>query len=365
MTPPVSRPRRPADPGALCGLALAMQALAGCPGEPGEPPEPPALPFLEEPGDDAESAVDRVYAPATGPEPLSAPPPSVLPAAVPDDAWAEGPPVPARRIVYRVELQVPVGLGTPPPSVPTPLAELRVDVADDRLRARFVGPGWPVPPGSEVRLRRDRPGVYLFDGEGGRPLRPTELADWFQGGTRRGYRPFVRLRRAGDQPLDGPGELVCAFLAELGAQRSRDPLVQRCGRHGAPSRFRLGTWAAVRTADVPLDLPRADLRADEVDPPRGIPDLRHAAILPPTALRGLRGRGFQPDGDTLRIRNRGRSRFVATVDGAPVLWVDAGEESTVSGLDPGVHLVGGLRPLGNLAMPARELRVPTTLTVRR
>lgn len=358
-------------------LLTVLPWTLGCPSSGAAPDEPgsraatsrssdrdPAPARDPAPEPDVASVVDRVYAPTPGPEPLSAPPPRVLPAVIPDTAWAAGPPVPARRLVYRIELEVPIGLGAPPRSVPPPLAELRVDVADERLRARFEGTGWPVPPGSEVRLRRDRPGVYLFDGRGGRPLLPSELAEWFQGGPRRGFHPFVQLHRAGEQPLDGPGELVCAFLAELSAQ-PREPLVRRCGQHGAPSRFRVGPWIALRTADVPLDLPRALLRADSVGAVDPIPELRSARLLPASALAGLQGRGFQPEGDTLKVRNRGSSRVIATVDGAAIAWVDAGEEMVVSGVDPGVHLIGGIRPLGNLALPARELRVPTTLTLRR
>lgn len=310
------------------------------------------------------SPLDRVYAPVVGP----APPPErvfeVLPASRPDDEWAAGPPVEARRLVYRVELHVPAGLGHPPPEVPTPLAELRLDVANERLRGEFAGTGWPLPPGSQVRLRADRGGVYVFDGDGGRPLRPGRLAEWFQGAPPRGFTPVIRLGRAGEQPLDGPGALVCAFLAEL-ADEPREPTVRRCGRAGAPTRFRIGPWSALRTADVPVSLARSALRADHVDPPDGIPDLRAGLLLPRSARAALPGRGFRPGPGTLRLSNQGSSRLIATVDGAAVAWVDPGEELVVDGFDSGLHLLGGIRPLGNLAIPGRDLTLPGSLTLRR
>jgi len=385
--------------GRLDGRWLLLALVACTPGEGGtdqaggaaaaSTPRPPPVPRMEEdPPDDlvplpsgedgADGAdpstedapdgdphpLDRVYAPVVGP----APPPErvyeVLTASRPDDEWASGPPVEARRVVYRIELQIPGGLGHPPPEVAVLLAELRIDVADERLRAVFAGSGWPLPPGAQVRLRSDRGGVYLFDGQGGRPLQPGRLAAWFQGAPPGAFTPFIRLGRAGEQPLDGPGALVCAFLAEL-ADEPREPTVRRCGRAGAPTRFRIGPWTALRTADVPVSLPRAQLRADHVDPPEDIPDVRTGTLLPPSARAALPGRGYRPGPGSLRLVNAGSSRLIATVDGAPIAWVDPDQEITVGGFEPGVHLVGGIRPLGNLAIPARDLTLPGDLTLRR
>ena len=147
-------------------------------------------PAADDPDEDSEGEAPEVEEPVT-PEQVYAP--ELAPSAEEEERWevheafvADGDydaptPEAARRVVYRVTLWVPRSLGVADDDVPSPTAELFVDVSQDRLRARFAG-SWPVPAGSEVRLRRDEPGVYVFDGEGGRSLGPGQLAQWFEGG---------------------------------------------------------------------------------------------------------------------------------------------------------------------------------------
>lgn len=227
---------------------------------PPDPSQPPSAIADRVPGQPRPAGQDTV-------------PPPIEPASHGDDDYANDEPVVARRYVYRVRMIVPAGLGDTSARVTVPAAELYIDVSHERLRARFVGNGWPVGAGSEVRLRRDRPGVYVFDGEGGRPLEPGQLSTWFEGGpvTRRGppLRVFATYGHPRRQPPpddeEDPGELVCALLAEL-ASESREPVIRRC-ELGAPHLWRLGFWHAERTASVRIELARSSLRADERNPP--------------------------------------------------------------------------------------------------
>jgi hypothetical protein len=328
------------------------------PSEAGEPP--PAISDTADPG--AHDVRD--------PEP-----PRIVPAATTDHEYANDEPVAARRFVYRVAMTVPAGLGTGGDHIALPSAELFIDVSEDRLRARFAGPGWPVPAGSEVRLRRDRPGVYVFDDEGGRPLEPALMAEWFEGGhvSRRGpplrvMPPYVPRRRASDpepEPEDIPGSLICAFLAEWSAE-DYDNVLRRCER-GAPFSFRIGFWRAEQTAGVPVDLPRSALRADEGGPPGRVPSDTSRAFLEPAALARLTPRGtvepVEPDAppEGLAVSNESPTRAIVTVDGILVGWVDAGARALFVGLTPGDHEVGAIRPLGGVVRPGRMMHVPGLL----
>ncbi len=279
----------------------------------------------------------------------------------------------ARRFVYRVRMIVPGGLGDPDDRIARPSPELFIDVSRDRLRARFAGSGWPVPAGSEVRLRRDRPGAYLFDPHGGRPLEPGALAEWFEGGevTRRGP-PLRVLASLGPRgaPLstdqDMPGELLCAFLAEWSGERW-DNVGRRCER-GAPALFRVGFWRAEQTAGVPVELPRSALRADEVGAPGYIPPQDSRALLEPAALGRIEPSGpvppeaarEDPPAEGLRVRNESATRAIVTVQGVAIGWLDAGATAYFVGLRPGMYEVGAIRPLGAVVQRGRPVPVPGT-----
>ncbi|NOY94487.1 MAG: hypothetical protein GXP55_25195 [Deltaproteobacteria bacterium] len=297
----------------------------------------------------------------------------VHPAFRADSAYTGSDPVPVHRLVYRVRLAVPRSLGVAPATFPLPTAELYVDVARERLRARFVGDGWPVPAGSEVRLRRDQPGVYVFDGEGGRPLGPGQLASWFEGGRLRrepSYR--VRAPSARDQPFHS--DLLCRFIAEWSRQPP-DVVMRRCGDDGAPPFFRVGMWRAERTADVSVQLPRSALRADEVGPPPAPASVHSRAYVSPQHLAALTPsrhgaahpplRPLDPPAEGLAVQNRGSARAIVTVQGVPVGWVDAGESALFVGLTPGVYAVGAMRPLGLQTAQRRNVAVPATIAVPR
>ena len=341
------------------GVELAAEVMEEL--EPPDPNEPPPPAIGEPPSPTVRARVrDR--------------PPPVLPAH-PDTESAATARVSARRYVYRVRMIVPAGLGDSSDRIARPSAELFVDVSHDRLRARFSGSGWPVGAGSEVRLRSDRHGVYLFDGEGGRPLEPRELAAWFEGGVvrRRGpplriYPAFGVLRRA---PVDEdvPGALVCALLAELAGEPREEALMRRCER-GAPHLFRFGFWRAEQTADVPVSLPRSALRADELDPPPPVLSEPGRAFLEPSGLRRLSPSRPPPadaapleDGEGLSVVNDSAARVVVTIEGIAAGWVDAGERMSFVGLRPGSYEVGAIRPLGAVVARGPNVTVPGTFRV--
>lgn len=299
-----------------------------------------------------------------------------LPAAGPDPEFDGDEPVVARRIVYRVRLGVPNIVGSPIVDLALPAAELYIDVSDTRLRARFVGTGWPVHAGAEVRLRGDSPGAYVIDGHGGRPLAPGELATWFEGGVPRpGPRPYVRRDTFAHsrEAVARPGDLICALVAEW-AGDERSSMAPRCN-HSAPVAFRVGFFRGERTADVPIELPRAALRADE----RGtLPEVVAAtsrAFLEPSALGRLRANirpgdevsrrdEGEPVAEGLVVENRSDGRMVVVVDGIAVGWVDAGSSGTFVGIAPGRHEVGAMRPRGAVIMRARIIEVPGRTVLR-
>ena len=308
---------------------------------------------------------------------LEAPPaPPIERAAAPDTAFASEETVAARRVVYRVRIGVPGILGEPIVDLAVPAAELYVDVSVDRLRARFVGPGWPLHEGAEVRLRGDSPGAYVFDGAGGRSLEPGALATWFEGGVPRpGPRAYVRRDTSADDaegPLPGP--LVCALVAEW-AGVSRGSMGPRCG-NAAPVWFRAGAYRAERTADVPLTLPRSALRADEAVPPAPAMPASSRSFLEPDALGRLRTdvrrgddreverRSERAPAEGLVLENRSDGRVVVVVDGVAVGFADALSEVRLVGLDDAVHEVGAMRPLGAVVMRPRLVEVPAHTVLR-
>lgn len=367
--------------GALAlALAAATSAGLGCARPESAPPPPPPLPEgaevteWEEPEEPepAPPAVSDELAPTLGGAPVR----RIERAPAPDTAFATDEPVAARRVVYRVRIGVPGILGEPFVDIAMPAAELYVDVSVDRLRARFVGPGWPLHEGAEVRLRGDSPGAYVFDGAGGRSLEPGALAAWFEGGDPRpGPRAYVR-RDTGvdddDEPLPGP--LVCALVAEW-AGVPRSSIGPRCG-NAAPVAFRAGAYRAERTADVPLTLPRSALRADEGGAPEPPTFATSRSFLEPDALARLRTDVRRGDDRTVEDRserapeaglvleNRSEGRVVVVVDGVAVGYADSLAEVRFLGLGEAVHEVGAMRPLGAVVMRPRLVRVPARTTLR-
>jgi hypothetical protein len=302
--------------------------------------------------------------------PLAANEVKIEPATLVDNEYAGNELVPVRRLVYRVTLFLPAGMRVHRPPVAGPAGELHVDVGDQRLRARFIGPGWPIDEGSEVRLRADVPGVYLFDGAGGRPLPPGQLASWFQGEEGLRARTDVRLRHDIGAANEGPGDLLCAFLAEW-SQTSREELLPRCAG-SLPPGFRFGMWSADLTAIVPLNLPRAHLRADAVDPPapvltttmRTLLELSDLERIAPTPVR------FPPDGASLdaavsgegiAVENHTPARLVIVVQGLPIGWIQPQTSGRFVGLASGYYRIAALRPSGLLVMPPVLTRVPVDL----
>ncbi len=362
-------------------VALLLLAAGGCDGC-----RSPAPHVRDEYQDDEQQA--EVTEEETAPDPLSPPPPAVAETAVPapeeaerppqivpapsiDQEWASDEVVHAHRYVYRVYMAVPAGLGEGTNRIARPAAELFVDVAPERLRARFAGAGWPVPAGSEVRLRRDRPGVYVFDAQGGRPLAPNEMASWFEGGpvTRRG--PLLRIlahigARAAPPPSDDgrpPGDLVCALLAEWSGEPREDGVMRRCER-GAPHVWRLGFWRADQTAGVPVELPRSALRADHLAPPAPVARQTSRSFLEPTALSRLVPASLtgSPTEDApaegLRITNSSATRVIVTLQGLAIGWIDSSADAHFVGLPRGTYELAAVRPLGATVQSPREVFVP-------
>lgn len=352
---------------ATCALTSATPACATNERQ-SRPSEPEPLPELPPP------STEDVLAEAL---PTIAPELSwrLAPAFADDPDYATSTPEPARRIVYRMSLVVPRSLGSGSPEVSGPTAELYVDVARDRLRARFGGSGWPIHAGSEVRLRRDEPGVYVLDGDGGRPLGPGQLSQWFEGGRPRSS-PSLRIATPPTNEQSGPGDLICRLIAEW-TNNPPDSLARRCGDGGSPPSFRVGLWRAERTADVGVELPRSQLRADHVDPPRPVAPATSRAYLPPAMMarldprRSTRNLELDPStrgeapGEGLLVENRGPTRTLVTVSGTPIGWVDAGETAHFVGLRPGAHDVGGLRPFGLQAARVRPVLVPGRVALPR
>lgn len=162
---------------------------------------------------------------------------------------------------------------------------------------------------------------------------------------------------------------MCALLAEL-TNQDWDGVVRRCAQR-APALFRLGPWRGERTADVPVELPRSAMRADEQSPPSPLTGAESRAFLEPVLLSTLEpGRpwtatpGSESPGEGLRVRNESPSRAVVLVHGVAVGWVDSGATGLFVGLRPGEHTVAAMRPLGSAAAAPRALNLPGELVLR-
>jgi hypothetical protein len=364
-------------------MCFALSALA-CSGDAAGATEAPRelLPPPPEPIPEASDWAARVGKPPwSGAQPEGAR--AEVRSAVASDATEDSAElVSARRLVYRVNLLMPQSLQDRNARVSAAAGELHIDASLQRLRARFVGPGWPVNEGVEVRLRPDVPGVYLFDAEGGRSIGPGQLAAWFEGRTAHDSREVqsrVRIRReyrahAGEV---SPGHLMCMLLAEW-TNQPREAVQNRCFGLSPAQGFRFGPFSAELTAVVPLQLPRYSLRADEVDAPEPIAAATHGAMLDTfDALRPMRAgpeigdesiaqdAGADVDPGVLEVFNHTDTRAIIIVQGVPIGWVASGERARFAGFNPGVYRVGALRPLGILRMPPRPVRIPGTLSLGR
>ena len=272
------------------------------------------------------------------------------------------------RLVYQVRFSVPGSFRDRRAPVSAPAGELHVDVSTDRLRGRFVGPGWPAADGSEVRLRADLPGVYLFDGFGGRSLSAGQLASWFEGRADDKAKTPLGIRRDYGPPHAKPIEvgLLCALLAEWSDQ-PRESVMPRCAHGSPPPGFRIGPWRADLTAVVPMSLARRALRADQAAPPKRAEARSSFGWLEAPALSRLLPTRFDAgDGTgTLVIENQTDTRAIVLAQGVPVGWVDAGAALRLHGLRAGFYRVGAIRPLGILRMRPKLVHVPGTVVMGR
>jgi len=272
------------------------------------------------------------------------------------------------RFVYRVSFVVPPTFRDRRTVVRAPAGELHLDVSLNRLRARLVGPGWPADEGTEIRLRGDLLGVYLFDGRGGRSLGAGQLAAWFEGREAGEAQTRVGVRREWGAVAQRavPGELLCALLAEWGRQQ-REALAYRCSAGQLPPGFRIGPWSGELTAVVPMELPRRALRADEIEPPSPITARSSRSWLEAEAISRLVPSRPAPEGGTgsLRVENRTDTRAIVLAQGVAVGWVDAGQSLRVDGFAAGHYRVGAIRPLGVLRVPPKLLRIPGELVIGR
>lgn len=294
-------------------------------------------------------------------------------AVMPDRAYSGSSLIAVRRLVYRVHFLVPKTFREHRTLVRPPAGELTVDVSNDRLRARFSGPAWPVHEGAQVRLRRDALGVYVFDGSGGRQLSPGQLALWFEGRGTPGVQANIRVRRETGRIAPGPGELVCALLAEWAGQ-PRDAVMRRCSNGALPPWFAFGPWRAELTAVVPMEMPASEMRGDELDPPTLLSAPSTRPVLASTELAEIHPMPSTKDDvradpplrgpASLRVINQAESRALVCAAGIPVAWIDGHSEGVVTGFAPGRHMIGALRPFGGLALTRRPVDIPGDVTLR-
>lgn len=286
--------------------------------------------------------------------------PTLRPAAQADESYRDTTLVPVRRVVYRMTLQLPLqGSGkSKHRALALPAAELVLDVSEDRLRARFQGPIWPFDGDAEVRMRRDQAGAYAFDAQGGRPLDAQMLSRWFS--REAGAHPPSLLLRGSEAREDSiSGAMTCSFLAEWSGQ-SRAELEARCDRRDAPLLFKIGHWRGDRSAEVPLQLPRSSLRADELDPPRHL--FRAAgAFRSPERKGGLvRDGGIEEDASLL-LHNEHGGRILVLLDGSPLDWVESKQSRRFERLARGRHTLMALRAFGQALAPPCPLSLPNTV----
>lgn len=291
------------------------------------------------------------------------------------DEFVSGGEVRVRRIIYQVNPVVTWALGYGNTELLAPTGEIVLDISGSRLRARFQGTGLAADDGSEIRLRADEHGTYVFDGRGGRSVGTGQLAAWYQDGPgARGVE--FKLRQA--VPDDAHTiELVCRFFGEW-AGASIASVRRACGSLGLPTKFRFGPYRIDRTAETVVYLPETALRSDEREPPRG---LRHESVVQffePRALarlaptiddvpeRRLRPGEVRPTVDEgMTVENRTGARVLVTIDGVALGWLDPSETTHFSGMPPGGYWVGAMFPLGGIASRRRAHRLPAYVVLER
>jgi hypothetical protein len=163
------------------------------------------------------------------------------------------------------------------------------------------------------------------------------------------------------------------LLAEWSNQPP-DKLSRHCGDGGSVSRFRIGPWIAERTADVPVELKRNELRADHRDPPAPIATTAFKRVLGAGVIGRLEPRYQRPEGAAkrdggpsqgLHVDNRGRSRVLITVGGAALGWIGQGESGHFPSLNRGLYQLGAMRPFGRPAWSSKSRYLPARVVVRR
>lgn len=344
----------------LAWLTVVALVVSACE----EPPPRPRTP----PPEFAEEVPAPVYLPELAAESdrLDYP---VRPAVVLDTAYDSSELVVAQRFVYRHRLRIPAGLGPGIPGYAQAPKELRIDVTPERLRVTFLGPDWPVPDGSEVRMRVDRPGAYVFDGQGGRSLGTAQLAAWYEGSAVPPT-PGLGLRMEEAPELAPYMPLFCRFLAEW-ARASYEAIQRRC-EAGSPRFFRIGHGPAERTAHVPIRLPKRRLRADHLDPPpASIASPPSRVLLDRATLERIAPRTpgeWSPpedsdEGPTLRVENAASGRSILILEGTQVAILEEGAKLVLEGLRPGTYRVGVLRPFGHRRKGPALVSVPGELVI--
>lgn len=341
-------------------LALVLVLVAAC--RDPELDEPTDV-YVEAPPERVLPSPESIVREATEARPEDVPR-QVDPAAGPDGAYTDASPQPARRIVYRFTLRF-IGMGERDPTLPLPGGELSLDVTGDRLRATFLGNGWPVPTGSQVRMRLEQSGTYVFDNTRGRPLVTGALSVWFSGG-RVTEQVELNVRREARDDEPHIAAMVCRFFAELTAAPV-DRMARRCAEGGMPTLLRVGPYLVDRTADVGVVVPRASLRADERDPPprayvapnRPFLVPEEIAQIAPVIERPERDpHGAEPPPRGLRVENRSDARVLVTVNDTPLGYLDAGAELVFDGLADGAYIVGARRPLGGRRLRPKHVLLP-------
>jgi hypothetical protein len=274
--------------------------------------------------------------------------------------------IPIRRVVYRVTFRVPPAFIERKSGPAPPAGELFVDVADERLRARFSGPGWPLEEGTVIHLNRENLGIAVFDSNGRHSLGSGELASWFEGREYGRSRSSLRIRRENvrGRIAGGPGELICALLAEWTAQPRRT-VMRRCEGGLLPPGFRFGPWSGELTAVVPMTVPERTLNRGYEAAARKSEPVRNRAYLQTLELARIEPsisarKPSQPREERTSFVNHTSTRIIVIVEGVPVAWVDAGSRGDYQGFRPGRYRVGALRPLGGLRLAPRLFDLPGT-----
>jgi hypothetical protein len=279
--------------------------------------------------------------------------------------------VPIRRLVYRATFVVPQPFRDRRSVLPPIAGELVTDISDQWIEGRFSGPAWPVPEGSAALVFRGRPGAMVYDGTGPRQLGSGRLASWFEGRLEGRSKSFLIVRReyGHNRTTTGPGDLLCALLAEWAAQ-PRDNVMRRCVGNVLPPGFRLGPWRAELTAVVPMSAPEPDekswksrARLSAAPPPPAAPGNR--PIMDPdevaTFIPARRWRAARPDRErnaSLRFANNTSTSVMVIADGLPLGWVGSQSELLFEGLTPDRYRIGAVRPLGRLCHGPRTLTLP-------